>query len=251
MILLPMERIFHNLADMWNTWKERGGKIIIMVVYRTGSELKCNKTYWTPSTVPSFFPDGSSNWTPHQLPGANFVSPIYCKIPARLPIPDETITRSPTAILDSKNSKKKISKFQQRRANVFDDHVQLTGWRFANIAANTMRWTASAWSCWRCSRTYACVHRFIRWTSTGQRFQCQSCQFGENTTFRFALEISFAWNATIIFAACIVQYDAGPIAWCKMCFANECYLTGPMAANPNVLTDYEFIGIGGEGDTMI
>lgn len=58
-------------------------------------------TYWTPSTVPSFLPVGSSNWTPHQLPGANCVSPIYCKIPARLPIPDDTITRSPTLKLVS------------------------------------------------------------------------------------------------------------------------------------------------------
>lgn len=58
--------------------------------------------YLTPSTLPSFLPLASSNCTPHQFPAANLVSPIYCRTPGRLPIPDDTITLSPTAKFDSK-----------------------------------------------------------------------------------------------------------------------------------------------------
>mmetsp|Transcript_87441 Transcript_87441/g.245449 ORF Transcript_87441/g.245449 Transcript_87441/m.245449 type:complete len:200 (-) Transcript_87441:124-723(-) len=54
-----------------------------------GSHLK----YETPWTVPSFLPAGSSNSTPIQLPGANFVSPTKRMVPRCFPI---TKARAPT-----------------------------------------------------------------------------------------------------------------------------------------------------------
>lgn len=99
------ERKFRNLTDTRNTcktneikWNKNWNRIMADM-----SHWNVWRTYWTPSTVPSFLPDGSSNWTPHQLPGANFVSPIYCRMPARLPMPDDTMTRSPIDIFDSAN----------------------------------------------------------------------------------------------------------------------------------------------------
>ncbi len=65
-----------------------------------GTKMPCfsgHSKYLTLSTDPSFFPVASSSSTPHQVPVANLVSPIYCKMPVLLPNVEDTITRSPIA----------------------------------------------------------------------------------------------------------------------------------------------------------
>lgn len=61
---------------------------------RQGSDSRGKLFYLTPATLPSFFPAASLNSTPHQTPEANCGSPMYRKIPTRLPVADLTITRS-------------------------------------------------------------------------------------------------------------------------------------------------------------
>lgn len=129
-------------------------------------------TYWTPSTVPLFLPDGSSNWTPHQFPGANFVSPTYCKIPARDPIPDDTITRSPTPMLHSARKHTKSQSIGKSFA-LFPVILRLTWWWSSNIARNAARWTDRSRTWWRCNRANAHVCRWI--AAIVERLQCESC----------------------------------------------------------------------------
>lgn len=94
-------------------------------------------------------------------------------------------------------------------------------------------------------------HRHIARRRRGQRFASESKQARENAALRFALEVTFSRDAAIVFAACVVENDAGPVAGRKVCFADVGNVSGTMAADPDALADDEAVSVGGQNDVLI
>lgn len=184
---------------------------------------------------------------------------MYFRMPGRLPRPDETITRSPTAKFASEIFLKvRLSVTRcchSWQLSTVTLYWQLTGWTICRVAGQAVRRRNGARSRRRHHGWGAHIEIAGRWqwiaTAAGDRFTCQTCESRKYASFRFALEVSFARNATVIFAVRIVEYDAGPVAGCKMCFANVGNVTGPNATDPYSLADYETVRVAGQHDAVV
>lgn len=146
--LLTAQRC-RSSEDTRNIWKKKINQWYFQ-------HVNIKQLYRSPSTTPSFLPVASSSITPHQLPVANLVSPMYFRIPGRLPRPDETMTRSPTAKLLSEDE-------HDISLTLFNTLITLTRCSLTGIAEHAMRRRNGTRAARRQHWSVTHVHIAVRW----------------------------------------------------------------------------------------